>query len=227
MTVNLASILSPKFSWVVFGYPIDVDVGSTTGLVAALGAAAGAKLDLVKVKCLLADSVCIPLDILLVLPGPGAAVTPQDKCCCAADGIMKWDVLPEMKFPALYIGSASLAQLSSANRGKIGTKGASLTIDNVQINGSIFSAQIHAFWSENISGIDVTLLDGTYPVTFDTGVPNPFSYPLLEFDVAIFHVTINANISWTLNPNRICAELRAEWTSMFGSGNLQGPNGCS
>lgn len=222
MLLSLASLLSPKLVWSVFGHPVDIPLGKSDNLASALRVPAKTELTLVSVKCIRADSVCVPVSTLVVLPGAGEPVTEADKCCCNEQGLLFWNVLPDTQLPFIYIGSGSLSQLVKQNR-RLNPRGASLTLGNVQLNGSVLSAYISAYWSENVAGIEIVLIDQTFQISVDFGVQNPYPIHIADIEGPFgIPISVDGNISVRLNPNQVCAELRASWPG----GNVQGPHGC-
>ncbi|MDR6374173.1 hypothetical protein [Paraburkholderia caledonica] len=225
MSVSLASLISPKFTWLVFGHPIEGSIGKSDDLVHAVRGAAGAELTLVKVSCVNADGMCFPIPAIIVLPGTGDKPTDEELRCCSETDIKVWHVIPDTPLPFLQIGKSSLSQLIEAKRSKrnVGSLAASLTFGNIQLNGSVLSVQMNVRWSENIAGIDIVLVDQSFPISFDFGVQNPYPIHLADVEGPFgLPISIDANISVSLNPNQVCAELRAT----FPGGNIQGPHGC-
>lgn len=222
MPINFSSLLSSKLICSVFGHPVDIPVSNPSpGIMSALRAPSESVLTVVSVKCVRVNDACLSFSSLLILPGAGEQVTDADKCCCNEKGLLVWRVLPETLIPVIHVGTTSLSQLVKAKRS--GKTGASVTIGNVRLNGSVLSADIRAYWSENILGLEIVLIDQTLPINFDFGVQNPYEWHIADIEGPFgIPVSVDGKVSVTLDPNRVCAELRASWPG----GNAQGPNGC-
>jgi|GEM_PF-6432612 len=220
MSITLASLLASKFSWSVSGIPIDIEIGESSDLSYALNAT-DAILTLVSLKCIHADGVCIPIGGIAVLPGSGED---EDKSeCCWEPGLRVWKILPDTLLPFIDINKRTLAQAVAAKKKGPGTRYASLSLSNPRLNGSVLSVEIRARWSESIAGLEIVLIDETIPVTFDFGVSNPYPVHLLDIEGPFgIPISVDANFSVNISPNRVCAELRASWPG----GNVQGPHGC-
>ena len=228
MPISLVSLMTPKLVWVVFGHPVDVQLGKAEALTSAMRGLPGEVLTLVKVKCVVAAGVCFPVDMLLVLPGAGTTPQPDDKCCCIEPDLLMWQVLPDTSLPELHLTTTSLSNLVSRHKrtGDVIAKGATIRFGNVQLNGSVISVAMTVRWTEDIFGSEVVLYDSTTNFSFDTGVQNPYPIHLGDFSVDVpflgpVPVSVDATISVTLNPRQICADLRATWPG----GNV-GTRGC-
>ncbi|HLO15476.1 MAG TPA: hypothetical protein VK206_11645, partial [Anaerolineales bacterium] len=207
---SLASVFTSKFLAVAFGRPVDINIGKSDALISALGADKNEKLSLVAVEHVQLEEICIPASLLLILPGDGEEITPGDKFCGNDKNLRKWALLPERKLPALHVGAVSLLQLRGKKRMEV--KEVSLRFGNVQLNGSIISMDMYARWSENILGLDVVLLDETFHFEFDFGLQNPYPVHLADISGPFgIPISIDATISAQLNPNQVCADLRASW----------------
>lgn len=222
LTHNVASIFLTKFLGTIYGRQLDIDIGTSDALVSALRAERGETLTLVEVKYAKLQDICFPTSVLMILIGEGEEVTYEDQVCGDIRNLRKWQVLPEQKFPTLYVGATSLLQLQPHRKSDVGIKYTSITFSAIQLNGSVISTNMNVRWSENIAGMEIDIINATFPLSFDFGIQNP--YPIHLADISGpwgIPISVDASISVQLNPNQICADLRATWPG----GNV-GTRGC-
>jgi hypothetical protein len=151
---------------------------------------------------------CVKLrvPVTLILPGNGEKPDGCDDFSNDKEFLM-WRIPKGTTIPSINLGSTSAEDIV-AQSVNFDAKGISVYFEDLQESNGKLSGRAVINWEENLFGKRIVLIDRSIPFSItnrerifeDSFEPIPF-----------FKVKVYADVYFTLNPGRVCVELRATW----------------
>ncbi|UST83308.1 hypothetical protein [Pseudomonas siliginis] len=204
--LTIADIVNEKVEAVVYGIPIGGSIGNSKDFSNGLNQGQAGAADLVRATAISIGGRCIPVSLILVVFGGGAA---SDNKCGKGDPDEKMWTIPLNSPVAIFREEvAKLGTLVAEVQGGIGILGLSISFSGVRENNGVISGRVIINWEENIAGQRVVIVRQSLAFSI-TGRARIYED---SFDVIWgVRVSVYVDVYAKLNPNNICVESRARW----------------